>query len=118
MEMGTTVTLAQQLEESDGPVVLINRFTVPADDAARFLAAWTADSDFMKLQPGFISTQLHQGIAGSDVWLNYAVWESTDSFRAAFTSAGFQDRLGAYPSSAETSPHLFRKVPVRNVCVA
>ncbi|HEU0200815.1 MAG TPA: antibiotic biosynthesis monooxygenase [Burkholderiaceae bacterium] len=39
----------------------------------------------MKRQPGNISTQLHRGVAGSCVFLNYAAWESVDHFRAAFT---------------------------------
>lgn len=117
-EMGKTVTLKEQLEEGGGPVILINKFNVPAEDVKQFMAAWIADSAFMKRQPGFISTQLHQGIAGSDVWVNYAVWESTDHFKAAFTSSGFQDKLADYPSAIQVSPHLLRKVAVHDVCVA
>jgi heme-degrading monooxygenase HmoA len=37
----------------------------------------------MKRQPGFISTQLHRGIADSDALLNYALWESVEHFRQA-----------------------------------
>src|SRR5262245_10216043 len=38
-EMDERVTYRQQLEADDGPVVLINQFTVAPEDAERFLAA-------------------------------------------------------------------------------
>jgi heme-degrading monooxygenase HmoA len=71
----------------------------------------------MKLQPGFISTQLHQGIAGSTVFMNYAVWESVAHFRAAFNHPEFKKALEKYPSSAIASPHLFTRLGVPNLCV-
>jgi hypothetical protein len=63
----------------------------------------------MKRRPGFISTQLHQGIAGSGAFLNYAVWESVEHFRRAFENPEFHAKLGHYPPSAVALPHLFRK---------
>ena len=83
-----------------------------------FLQAWQVDADFMKRQPGFISTQLHRAIGESPTYLNYAVWESTSDFRAAFTHPEFRAKLSAYPSSAVASPHLFQKVAVPGICVA
>ncbi|MBK7954830.1 MAG: antibiotic biosynthesis monooxygenase [Candidatus Accumulibacter sp.] len=68
-------------------------------------------------QPGYLSTQLHQGIAGSTVFMNYALWESVAHFRAAFTHPDFQQALGNYPSSAVASPHLFTRLSVPNLCV-
>jgi heme-degrading monooxygenase HmoA len=117
-EMDDKVTIFNQIEERGGPVVLINKFTVPADDAERLVSAWASDAEWMRRQPGFISTQLHRGICGSGVFLNYAVWESTAHFRAAFTNPEFRARLGQYPASAEASPHLFRKEAVAGICVA
>mgnify|MGYP003646411830 CR=1 FL=1 len=117
-EMDATVSLASQLADEGGPVVLINTFTVPPEDAEELLEAWTNDAAVMKRQPGFISTQLHRGIAGSGTFLNYAVWQSTAHFRTAFNNPEFQAQLGAYPASATASPHLFRKVEVRGICVA
>ena len=72
----------------------------------------------MKKQPGYISTQLHRGIAGSCVFLNYAVWELVDYFRAAFTNPEFRGALAEYPSSVVASPHLFEKVAVPNLCTS
>ncbi len=70
VEMDPTVALADQLGDEGGPVVLFNVFTAPSEDADRLLAAWAADAAVMKRQPGFISTQLHRGIAGSGAFLN------------------------------------------------
>ena len=117
-EMDPTVTIADQLEDGGGPVILINTLTVPAEDAERLLRAWAGDAAVMKQQPGFISTQLHRGIAGSGVFLNYAVWESAAHFKAAFTSPGFRERLGKYPPGTEVTPHLFRRVSVPGLCTA
>jgi heme-degrading monooxygenase HmoA len=118
IEMDQTVTLADQLKDESGPVVLINTFVVPPADADRLLAAWTADAEVMARQPGFVSTQLHRGIAGSGVFRNYAVWDSVADFRAAFTNPEFRARLSNYPESATASPHLFRTVAVPGICAA
>jgi heme-degrading monooxygenase HmoA len=118
IEMDASVPLFQQMaEHGGGPVVLINKFDVDPADTDQFLKAWTADAAIMKRQPGFISTQLHRGIAGSRVFMNVAVWESTEQFTRAFTNPEFQAKLKDYPSSAEASPHLFRKVAVPGICV-
>lgn len=118
VEMDPAVPLAAQLQDEGGSVVLINTITVAPGDADALQAAWAEDAALMKAQPGFISTQLHRGIAGSGVFLNHAVWQSTAHFRAAFASPEFRARLGAYPAGASVSPHLFRKVEVPGICVA
>ena len=100
------------------PVVLVNVFTLDKADEETFLEIWRDDAEFMKRQPGFISTQLHRAVGESPTYLNYAVWESTADFRAAFTHPEFRAKLSAYPSSAVASPHLFQKVAVPGVCVA
>jgi heme-degrading monooxygenase HmoA len=112
------VPIQQQLGETLAPVVLINVFTVDAKDVDALLDAWTHDANWMKRQPGYISTQLHRGIGGSCVFLNYALWESVAHFRQAFTHPDFMSALAAYPSSAVASPHLFAKVAVPNLCTA
>jgi heme-degrading monooxygenase HmoA len=117
VEMDERVTLADQMGLTIGPVILINKFTVVEEDADQLLRAWAADAAWMKQQPGFISTQLHRGVGGSCVFLNYAVWESMESFRRAFAAPEFEASLGAYPSSTVASPHLFQKVAVPGICV-
>jgi hypothetical protein len=51
----------------------------------------------MKQRPGFITTQLHGGIAGSCVFLNDAVWESLEAFGIAFAQPDFRSRIAHYP---------------------
>jgi heme-degrading monooxygenase HmoA len=118
VEMDEQTTLSAQIEEKVGPVILINTFTVNAHEAAQLLKAWAADAAWMKQQPGFISAQLHRGIGGSSVFLNYAVWESSEDFKRAFTHPEFRSHLGHYPPSTVVSPHLFQKVAIPGVCVA
>ena len=117
-QMDSRVTFAEQLQQETGPVVLVNTFTVAPEDAERLLEVWAEDAAFMKRQPGFISTQLHRGIAGSTVLVNVAVWESAEALRAAFFSPEFQAHVGRYPDSTVTQPHLFTKVAVPGICVA
>lgn len=116
-EMDDRISIREQLTEEHGPVVLINTFRVAAEDADALLAAWAADAAYMKTRPGFIATQLHRGIAGSSVFLNYAVWESVETFKAAFSDPQFRQGLTRYPDSTVTSPHLFQKVAVPGICV-
>ncbi|MGA9824128.1 MAG: antibiotic biosynthesis monooxygenase family protein [Methylocystis sp.] len=110
--------IERQLGIETGPVVLVNVFTLDKADEPNFLEVWQDDAAFMKRQPGFISTQLHRALGDSPTYLNYAVWDSTAAFKAAFTHPDFQARISAYPSSAVASPHLFQKVAVPGVCVA
>ena len=110
------VPIQQQLGAEVSPAILINVFTVASEDVDGLLAAWAHDANWMKKQPGYISTQLHRGIGGSCTFLNYAVWESVAHFRAAFTNPEFRATLAAYPSSVVASPHLFEKMAVPNLC--
>ena len=117
-ELDQVVTLADQMNTEEGPIVLINVFTVDQPEEDALLKAWAHDADFMKQQDGYISTQLHQGLAGSSTFINYAIWQDMASFRNAFTHPEFQRRIQDYPASAVASPHLFRKLSVANHCVA
>jgi heme-degrading monooxygenase HmoA len=110
--------IERQIAIDASPVVLVNVFTLDEADEQTFLEAWQSDAAFMKRQPGFISTQLHRAIGESPTYLNYAVWESTATFRAAFARPEFRAKLLAYPSSAVASPHLFQKVAAPGICVA
>ncbi len=84
--------------------------------AERRQEAWASDAAFMKRQPIFISTQLHRGIGGSSVFFNYAVWESVEHFRRAFSNPEFQSKMNDYPPSAAAWPRLV-EVAVPDICV-
>jgi heme-degrading monooxygenase HmoA len=117
-EMDEHTTYLEQLQEGAGPVVLINQFKVPPEDANRFLEVWADDAAFMKQQPGFISTQLHRGTAGSCTFMNVAVWESAKALGQAFRSPEFQARAARYPDAAVAVPHVFKKLAVPGICVS
>jgi heme-degrading monooxygenase HmoA len=118
VEMDDRVTLEEQMREEVGPVILINKFNVKPEEADQLLKTWAADAAYFKKQPGFIAAQLYKGIGGSSVFINYAVWESVEHFKKAFSNPEFQGHLSAYPPSAVASPHLFKKVAVPGICVA
>lgn len=99
------------------PVVLTNIFTVTESDFPALLNAWADDANWMKQQPGYTSTQLHRGIAGSPVFMNDVIWESAAHFRTAFSYPDSENPLSRYPSSAVPSPHLFTRLTVPNLRV-
>jgi quinol monooxygenase YgiN len=116
-EMDEKVTLSEQLKDNVSPVILINKFNVKSEEADQFLKAWAADAAYFKSQPGFISAQLHRGIGGSGIFVNYAVWESTVHLKKALNNIDLQDIVSKYPASTVVSPHLFKKVAVPGICV-
>jgi quinol monooxygenase YgiN len=116
--MDKEVTFFTQIEEQGGPIILINKFNVKPEEVEQFLRVWAADAQVMKQRPGFISAQLHRGIAGSCVFVNYAMWESPEHLKEAYNHPEFQSLMGHYPESVTASPHLFRKVAVPGICVA
>jgi heme-degrading monooxygenase HmoA len=116
--MDDRTPLVAQLDHEFGSVILINEFKMEPEDEEQFLTAWAADAAFMKRQPGFISTQLHKGVGGSRVFLNYAVWESVADFKRAFNNPEFRATIQNYPPDVVASPHLFQKVAVARICLA
>jgi quinol monooxygenase YgiN len=117
IETDEQVKLSDQLDEDVGPVILINKFNVKPEETDQFVKAWEKDAAYFKSQPGFISAQLHQGIGGSGVFVNYAVWESTALFKKALSKIDLQELLSDYPASTVASPHIFTKVAVPGICV-
>jgi heme-degrading monooxygenase HmoA len=118
IEMDEKVKLITQMEAIVAPVILINKFNVKPEEVDQFLKSWAADAEIFKRQPGFISTQLHRGIAGSCVFINYAVWESTEHYKRAFNNPELSGAwsLEKFPASTTASPHLFKKIAVPGIC--
>jgi len=56
--MDPAFSIERQLAIDVSPVVLVNVFTIDKSDEQALLKAWKHDAEFMKHQPGFISTQL------------------------------------------------------------
>ena len=84
-------------------VTLINPFEVPeGTDDEDFLRGWQRAADYMREQPGFVSTRLHRALAPDARFrfINIAEWESPDHFRAAVSSEQFREiAKGAGPGS-------------------
>ena len=123
VELDEKVTLSTQLEGdgggsgNGGAVILLNKFTVQPEDVDEFLKVFQATTKVMKQQPGFISAQLHRGIAGSSTFFNYAVFESAEHFKRAFNTPEFRSSMATLPPNTVMSPHLFKKVAVPDICV-
>jgi Antibiotic biosynthesis monooxygenase len=102
-----------------GPVILINKFKVKSYEVEQFLKGWEEDATKFKIEIGFISAQLHEGISKSTVFINYVVWESLKHFKNAVDNVmgpDPQSRLNKSPKSLVISPHLFKKVSVPGIC--
>jgi quinol monooxygenase YgiN len=117
VEMDERITLEKQLDEDMGPIVFMNKFSVNPNDVDEFLKRWAAFAAEFKKQPGFISAQLHRGIAGSGIFINYNVWESVSHLKNAVNNVDVLARISEYPASIEISPHIFEKVAVQGICV-
>jgi heme-degrading monooxygenase HmoA len=117
VETDENVTLSTQLEEDVGPVILMNKFNVGYDEVEEFLKVFEETTKYFKQQPGFISAQLHRGIAGSSTFVNYVVWESAAQFKDAFNNPKFRTNMANLLPNTVMSPHLFKKVAVPNICV-
>jgi heme-degrading monooxygenase HmoA len=85
-------------------VTLINPFEVPEGREQEALKDWEAAAVYMRKQPGFISTNLHQAVSPGAKFhfINVAKWESAEAFQAAVTSAEFQTLT---KSTVENFPH-------------
>jgi quinol monooxygenase YgiN len=73
VEMDDNVTLNTQLEDDVGAVILMNQMNVSPDEVEEFLKVFAETTNIFKQQPGFVSAQLHRGIAGSSTFINYVV---------------------------------------------
>jgi heme oxygenase (mycobilin-producing) len=93
------------------PVVLINAFEVPADEAGPFIEAWERTRDFLQAQPGYVDTALHQAVTpGAEFqFVNIARWQSTEAFMAATQSPGFGESAAGL-AGYRPHPGLYRAV--------
>lgn len=117
VEMDEKGTFSNQMKEDTCPVILITNFNMNPEDVDQFLKVWPSTVEVAKRQGGFISAQLHRGIAGNCVFVAYVVFESAKHFNRVFNNPEFQSKLADYPSSIVITPHMFKKVAVPGICV-
>lgn len=92
-------------------VILINAFEVPAEDAEKFIAAWEKTRDYLRTQPGYVDTALHQAV-GPDAefqFVNVARWRTAGDFMAAMQSPGFRESAAGL-SGYRPHPALYQVV--------
>jgi len=87
---------------------LINVFTVDPDRAAELAAVLdTATEEVMRDQPGFRSANIHISTDGTRV-VNYAQWDSAESYRAMLANPATQQHMADAASLAiGFDPHLY-----------
>ncbi len=80
-------------------IVLINVFEVPDGRDAEFLQGWMAARDFLKRQPGYISTQLHRSLdpTARFRFVNVAEWATPADFQAAINHPDFAELRRSTP---------------------
>ena len=117
VETDERITLEKQLDEDVGPIIVMNKFNVDPQEIDEFLQVFAKTTEIFKQQPGFISAQLHRGIANSTTFVNYVVWESAAHFKQAFDRPEFKSNMAKVLSNTVMSPHLFKKVAVPGICV-
>ena len=84
-------------------VILINPFELPeGTDDEDFLSGWQRAADYLREQPGFVSTRLHRALAPDARFrfINVAEWASPQDCQAAVTSDEFREiAKGAGPGA-------------------
>ena len=105
----------QQIVNNVAPVVLLSTFLVKHEHVDEFLAGFRKQFAIMRKQPGLISAQLHRGIAGSCLFMNYVIWESTDAFKRGFKSPEFQAQLKISSRNGGFGFHVSEGGGARNV---
>jgi len=93
-------------------VILINLFEIPEDREYECLAFWKQAAEFMKQQPGFISTRLHKAISPKTRFhfINVAEWESAEHFQTAIESETFKALTAPYMELFPHYPGLYKVI--------
>jgi len=93
-------------------VVLINPFEVPEGQEDEALQMWKRGADFLRQQPGFISTQLHKAITPNARFhlVNVAEWETAEHFQSAVNSAEFQRIIAGAMEAYPHYPGLYQAI--------
>jgi heme oxygenase (mycobilin-producing) len=93
-------------------VTLINPFEVPEGKEDEALAFWERVADYMKAQPGFVSTRLHKAVVpwARFHFINVAEWQSIEHFEAAIGSEEFKNLTEPYMELFPHFPGLYEVV--------
>ena len=79
-----------QLEKDIDTVILLNKFTVKAEDIDQFLKVLATATEIFN-HPGFILAQLHRSIGNSSTFFNRVVWKSAKDIKRDSDRPEFKD---------------------------
>jgi len=82
IQMDPNISFTTQIARNTAPVVLLSIFLVKPEYVEEFLSGFQKQFAIMRKQPGLISGKLHRGIAGSWLFMNHVIWDSTDASAA------------------------------------
>jgi heme-degrading monooxygenase HmoA len=93
------------------PLVLVNSFEVPGERAEEFIATWEQARDYLRQQPGYIDTALHQAVLPDPEFrfVNIAHWRTAEECATAIQSPAFQ-QIAARMASYRSHPGLYQVV--------
>ena len=88
-------------------IILINPFEVPKGTLEETIKYWESGRDFLKTQPGYVSTKLHQSIIDDARFqlINIAIWESPQEFKDATTK--MHKKFGIPVEGLKANPSLY-----------
>jgi heme-degrading monooxygenase HmoA len=92
-------------------VILINCFEVTPGSEDRALAFWERAAEYLRKQPGYVSTKLHRAVSPNARFhlINVAEWESPERFFAAVGSDRFKELIAGHDFLKEY-PALFEVI--------
>ena len=93
-------------------VILINPFEVPEGREDECLAFWEKAAEYMRHQPGFISTRLHKAVSPEARFhfINVAEWESAEHFQTVIESEAFKELTAPYMELFPHYPGLYKVI--------
>ncbi|HUR23518.1 MAG TPA: antibiotic biosynthesis monooxygenase family protein [Acidimicrobiales bacterium] len=83
-------------DKKEKQCTVIVSYEVAHEDAERFLDSWEKANNFLRKQPGFVSTALHRAVSANPDFrfVNVSCWENDDAFRSATQSQEFREASG------------------------
>jgi heme oxygenase (mycobilin-producing) len=96
-------------------VLVVMRFTVPADSAADFLLKANAALDVLAVRPGWRSARIGRATDDGDLWTVTTEWDSVGAYRRAL--GDYDVKVTAVPllSLALDEPSAFEVVEARGL---
>ncbi|MEV1241802.1 antibiotic biosynthesis monooxygenase family protein [Nonomuraea sp. NPDC050022] len=87
-------------------VTLVNKLTCTGDltEFTRILEHLT---EYMRAQPGYLSSELLRSVHHPEVYVEVARWESAEAHRNAVTGDGFRERVAGLGALATVDPDVY-----------